>query len=104
MVQAYRAIGLDALVDAFVISEELGCNKPDPRMYAAGSGALGLDPSRCLFVDNDAGNVRAALALGYRGCAISRYNEPLADDLDWVHDLAELRILTKTIPWPAGLT
>ena len=73
MIDVYRHHGLDAFIDAFVISEELGCTKPDPRMYHAGSAGVGLKPSQCVFVDDRAGNVRAAIALGYGGCAISRY-------------------------------
>ena len=43
MVDVYRHHGLDTLIDAFVISDELGCTKPDPRMCAAGSAALARD-------------------------------------------------------------
>ena len=81
----------------FIISEEVGCTKPDPRMYRAGSRALGRSPSECVFVDNDPGNVRAALALGYRGCGIAHYGEPATDDVDWVRDLAELRDVLRRI-------
>jgi beta-phosphoglucomutase-like phosphatase (HAD superfamily) len=38
----YRGLGLHNYFQAFVTSAELGCRKPDPRMYRAGSDALGL--------------------------------------------------------------
>jgi putative hydrolase of the HAD superfamily len=48
----YRRLGLDTYFQAFVVSADLGCRKPDPRMYRAGSDALGLPPNDCLFVDD----------------------------------------------------
>lgn len=70
--QVYEELGLRAYFDVFIISEELGCRKPDPRMYQAGSEALGLTPQQCLFVDDDADLVAAAIALGYEGVTIDR--------------------------------
>lgn len=91
LVEVYRRLGLEEFISAFVISEELGCSKPDPRMYRTASEALGLTPSECVFVDDRPSNVAAALDLGYNGCAIARYGEPPDDGLDWVRDLSELR-------------
>jgi HAD superfamily hydrolase (TIGR01509 family) len=65
-------IGPDGLFEVCVVSEELGCNKPDPRMYRAASEALGLQPGDCFYLDDDASLVEAAIALGYRGAAICR--------------------------------
>ncbi len=65
-------VGLDRYFTGVVISEELGCRKPDPRMYQAGSALLGLPPQRCLFVDDDPALVAAADALGYQGVALVR--------------------------------
>lgn len=56
----------------FVISEVLGCRKPDRRMYEAGSRLLGLRAAECLFVDDDPELVAAAVALGYRGVTLDR--------------------------------
>lgn len=68
----YEKLGLTRYVDAFVISEMLGCCKPDPRMYRAGSDALGLAPNECLFIDDDPTLVDAAVRLGYAGVVIDR--------------------------------
>jgi HAD superfamily hydrolase (TIGR01509 family) len=70
--RTYDLIGLEGYFDVVVVSEELGCNKPDPRMYQTASDALGLRPGECLFVDDDAALVAAAIVLGYRGVAICR--------------------------------
>ncbi|HZU72460.1 MAG TPA: HAD-IA family hydrolase [Acidimicrobiales bacterium] len=90
MIELYRQLELDRLIDAFVISEDIGVSKPDPRMYHSGSNALRLGPSECVFVDNCPENVRAALSLGYHACGISRYGDPPTDGLQWVRDLTEL--------------
>ena len=66
----YAEAGLDGFFEAMVISEELGCAKPDPRMYLSAVDALGLDPAELLFLDNDADNVRGAVAVGVEGVVL----------------------------------
>ena len=55
---------LAELVDAVVISGEVGLRKPDPKIYELVLEALGLPARRCVFVDDAPVNVEAALALG----------------------------------------
>ncbi|MGY3518887.1 HAD family hydrolase [Micromonospora sp. PTRAS2] len=62
----FAAWGLDALVDAFVLSYEVGRCKPDPAIFWRACGMLGVDAERALMVGDtaaDAGAVRA-------GCAV----------------------------------
>jgi len=68
----HDALGMGGYFEAYAISAELGCRKPDPRMYRHASDALGLPPRDCLFVDDDPALVAAATALGYRGLAVLR--------------------------------
>lgn len=72
----FRDLDIERHFEGFVISEELGCCKPDPRMYAAGSDLLGLDPGDCLFIDDDPQLVYAAIRLGYHGVTIAREQRP----------------------------
>ena len=72
----HERIGLGGFFEAFAVSSELGCNKPDARMYSTASDALGLDPGECFYVDDDPALVEAALALGYNGAAICRGGPP----------------------------
>jgi putative hydrolase of the HAD superfamily len=65
-------LGIAHYFAGIVISEVLGCRKPDPRMYEAGRAHLGLDRAECLFVDDDPELVAAARALGYRGVTLTR--------------------------------
>ncbi|SNT63739.1 haloacid dehalogenase superfamily, subfamily IA, variant 3 with third motif having DD or ED/haloacid dehalogenase superfamily, subfamily IA, variant 1 with third motif having Dx(3-4)D or Dx(3-4)E [Asanoa hainanensis] len=56
--------GLAELVDAFVLSYEVGRVKPDPAIFLRACGMLGVDPERSLMVGDtpaDAGAVRAGL-------------------------------------------
>jgi putative hydrolase of the HAD superfamily len=74
----YRDLDIEQYFAGFVISEVVGCRKPDPRMYAAGSDLLGLDPGDCLFIDDDPQLVSAAIQLGYNGVALTRGGQPPA--------------------------
>jgi putative hydrolase of the HAD superfamily len=68
----HAALGMGEFFEAYAISAELGCQKPDPRMYQHASDALGLPPGDCLFLDDDPDNVVAAIGLGYHGLAVLR--------------------------------
>ncbi|MGS2615723.1 HAD family hydrolase [Micromonospora sp. LZ34] len=62
----FEAWGLADLVDAFVLSYEVGRCKPDPGIFLRACGMLGVDPEQALMVGDtptDAGAVRA-------GCAV----------------------------------
>jgi putative hydrolase of the HAD superfamily len=91
----YRQLGLDAYFQAFVVSAVLGCRKPDPRMYRAGSDALGLPPRECVFVDDAPDLVAAAIELGYGGTAIIRTPEP-PTTVPWIGTLEDLLPMTGT--------
>ncbi|MFC9825365.1 HAD family hydrolase [Streptomyces erythrochromogenes] len=54
----------DELVDQIVYSHEIGIGKPDPRAFKAACASLRVRPKHCLFIDDSAGNVEAAQAVG----------------------------------------
>ncbi|CAL9369257.1 HAD family hydrolase [Streptomyces sp. enrichment culture] len=62
----FRAHGLDAYVDAYVLSYEHGVRKPDPRLFRTACEALGADPRRVLMVGDDRRADGGAAALGCR--------------------------------------
>ncbi len=88
----YRVLGIEKYFAGFVSSEELGCVKPDPRMYAAGSDLVGAEPGACVFADDDPELVRAAIRLGYHGVAVVR-DGPLPESVPAVGTLDELAAL-----------
>ncbi|MGW0951104.1 HAD family hydrolase [Streptomyces sp. NPDC002545] len=60
----FRAHGLDAYVDAYVLSYEHGVQKPDPRLFALACAALGADPKDVLMVGDSRHADGGAAALG----------------------------------------
>ncbi|WP_426507028.1 HAD family hydrolase [Dactylosporangium sp. McL0621] len=72
LVRIFESLDLARYFRGFAISEVLGCNKPDPRMYAEGRRLLGLEPHECLFIDDDPALVAAARALGFQGLTLDR--------------------------------
>jgi len=63
----YDRADWDRLFDAVVISGEVGMRKPDPGIYRHTAGVLGVDPAKCVFVDDLPVNVRGAAAVGMIG-------------------------------------
>lgn len=62
----FRAHGLDAYVDTYVLSYEHGIQKPDPRLFAAACAALGTEPEDVVMVGDDRRADGGATALGCR--------------------------------------
>ena len=56
--------GLDQLVDAFVLSFELGVSKPDPLIFRTACGRLGRSPAEVLMVGDHRPDDGGAMALG----------------------------------------
>lgn len=59
--------GLLDIVDAVVLSCEVGYAKPDPRIYAAALERVGTRRAETLFIDDTPGHVAAARSLGMAG-------------------------------------
>ncbi|MFF4963617.1 HAD family hydrolase [Streptomyces sp. NPDC001037] len=62
----FREHGLDAYVDAYVLSYEHGAQKPDPRLFSAACAELGADPREVLMVGDNRTADGGAAALGCR--------------------------------------
>jgi epoxide hydrolase-like predicted phosphatase len=65
-----RTIPVDELFDVVVDSSEEGVRKPDPRIFERTLERLGVEAERSVFLDDYAGNVSAAEALGIRGLLV----------------------------------
>jgi putative hydrolase of the HAD superfamily len=52
------------LFDAMVISGEVGLHKPEPAIFRLGAERLGVEPPRCVFVDDLRENCEGAQAVG----------------------------------------
>lgn len=94
MLRLFDQVGLSGFFDVVVVSEELGCRKPDPRMFDTAASTLGFDREACLFVDDDADLVAAAIDLGYRGTAVVREGP-------FPRHVPSIRILSEMLPFLA---
>lgn len=84
------------LFNGVVISGEVGVRKPSAEIYRLGAEAIGLEPARCVFVDDLGGNLKPALELGMAvvhhtavGETIARLSGLLGVDLADLADLAD---------------
>ncbi|MDR0898383.1 MAG: HAD family hydrolase [Oscillospiraceae bacterium] len=88
-------IGISALLDAATYSCDVGALKPDQKIYQATMDKLGVSPEHCVYVDDIAGKIRGATALGAQGVQMIRpmpegYSDTGAWDGAKVRDFAEL--------------
>lgn len=60
-------VGLLDMVDAVVLSCEVGYAKPDPRIYTTALQRVGAVPHQTLFIDDTPGHVATARSLGMAG-------------------------------------
>jgi HAD superfamily hydrolase (TIGR01509 family) len=69
--------------DAFgvtVSSEEVARGKPAPDVYLAAAEALGVEPGRCVAIEDSANGLRAAHAAGMAVIAVPNPHYPPGDD------------------------
>jgi putative hydrolase of the HAD superfamily len=73
---------LDELFDIVIDSSEEGVRKPDPTIFRTALERLGVsDATRAIFLDDFAGNVDAARALGMHGIVVGEDPRPALDEL-----------------------
>lgn len=71
--------GLGDAVDVMILSAEVGCAKPDPRIYRIAVEQLGVRLDEAVFVDDMAENVAAAQALGMGGIQFHSTAQTIAE-------------------------
>ncbi|MFF3221553.1 HAD family hydrolase [Nocardia suismassiliense] len=76
--------GLLDLVDAIVLSCEVGYAKPDPRIYITALQCVGAHPAEALFIDDTPGHVAIARSLGMAGHLHTSTSDTLARILEFL--------------------
>ena len=62
-----RHHGLEDYFQGFVFSDEIGCSKPDPRMFHAAAEQLGVDLAAMVHIgDRDHNDIKGPQALGMK--------------------------------------
>jgi len=75
-------VPVDELFDVVVDSCRAGCRKPDPKIFRMALDELGVAASDAVFLDDFAGNVAAAEAVGIRGILVGEDRLAALDELD----------------------
>lgn len=61
-----RTLGVEGLIDPWVVSGEVGARKPDPAIFERFLADTGCEPGECMFVDDTPENLDGARRLGFR--------------------------------------
>lgn len=83
-----REEGLDQHFDTFLISAEIGIQKPDPKAFMLLCEKLAVSPQEMIFVDDSPSSLRLADEIGYHPILFTSYEQ-------FKDVLTELKILSK---------
>lgn len=87
---------LKHLVSALIISEEVGCAKPDPRMIEAALDALGVRAADALMVgDSLTSDMRCAQNAGVDACWYNPSRARRPDELPIRYEISDIRDLPR---------
>lgn len=71
-----RSTGLDRYLQRMVISDEIGIQKPDTRLFRYAEQAVGASPEEIIMIgDNPLSDVQGALSAGWRAAYYDRYGK-----------------------------
>ncbi|QGN45766.1 HAD family hydrolase [Micromonospora sp. WMMD558] len=85
---ALAATGLTDVFGATLSTEETARGKPAPDVYLAVAERLGVDPARCVAVEDSSNGVRSAAAAGMAVVAVPHGAYPLDPDAERLAALA----------------
>jgi epoxide hydrolase-like predicted phosphatase len=74
-----EAYGFEDMCDVIVYSHEVGCMKPDARIYRTACERLGVSPGEAVFLDDVQENVDGARAIGMRAITFVSNEQAIAD-------------------------
>jgi HAD superfamily hydrolase (TIGR01509 family) len=100
---AVDALGLGAILDEVVSSDDVAAGKPDPAVYLLAASRLGVDPGRCLVVEDSVNGVRAGKAAGMTVALVPNASVPPARGAVELADLV-LAGITDLDPGPPART
>ena len=74
------AVGLLSRFHGMVCGDEVSRGKPDPEIFLAAAGRMGVAPQHCLVLEDSNAGIRGALAAGMRPVMVPDMLQP-ADDV-----------------------
>lgn len=87
---------LDKYFKHKIVSGNVHCRKPDPRIYEITLEQVQKEAEECLFVDDSINNIEAAKDLGINVVLFNRFQESYVGDK--VENFEELDKLLETLP------
>ena len=87
-------VGLRRYFEFTVAGDEVTNGKPDPEIYVAGAGGIGLPPGDCLAIEDAAAGAAAAQAAGMRVLVVERPGAPAVPGFGSTSQLDAELILT----------
>ncbi len=98
---AVDALGLRDILDEIVSSDDVAAGKPDPAVYLLAAARLGVDPGRCLVIEDSVNGVRAGKSAGMTVALVPNASVPPARGAVELADLVLGRI-SDLDPGPAA--
>ncbi len=89
---AVEALGLHDVLGAVVSSDEVPAGKPAPDVYLRAASLLGVDPARCLVVEDSLNGVRAGKAAGMTVVLVPSVSVPPAGNAVDLADVVLVRL------------
>lgn len=75
------ALGLAGYFDAVVSAEDVTAGKPDPQVFLKAAARLGVEPSRCVVVEDAPAGTEAARRAGMRTVGVLTMHEHVEADI-----------------------
>jgi len=75
------ALGLGGYFDAVVSAEDVTVGKPDPQVFLTAAARLGVEPARCVVVEDAPAGTEAARRAGMRAVGVLTMHEQVEADL-----------------------
>jgi len=66
----HAALGFDGRIDTLVAAEDVQRGKPDPEVFRVAAARVGVEPARCVVVEDAAAGVEAARRAGMRSVGV----------------------------------
>ena len=103
--EVLRVTGLDEIVKVALSSEQTGAGKPAPDVYLAAAKGLGVDPTRCVAVEDSTNGIRSALNAGMIVVAVPNAHFPPDPQVvaQAARTITDVRGLAATLDLLSGL-